>query len=326
MDNESDEDWFRFKAVAGQAYHIDGEGQTIEASSVTLFESDGKTKAWVVHGGRAWRGWDRKWAAPDSNEYYLAVLSLVGPVGDYVFSVRPIAGDNDDHGDHAPTVTRVQLGEIVDDVLERAFDQNWFRFRTKAGETYNIVLNHSTIYFQPVTLFASDGVTQVHEYTPRGGLPATGTFMPWVAPNNGDHFWVCQSPDADTGAYTVAVHQGGLSEDDHGDSAQTATVIEVGQTASGVLDHRADFDYFRFTAEEGQHYEILATYGFSQDPRISLHGPDGVGTQEGNDQASGRRQDQKYIQWVAPTSGVYYVVQWSPGGGVGPYAVTVTAG
>ena len=117
-----------------------------------------------------------------------------------------------------------------------------------------------------------------------------------------------------------------MSEDDHGDSAQTATVIEVGQTASGVLDHRADFDYFRFTAEEGQHYEILATYGFSQDPRISLHGPDGVGTQEGNDQASGRRQDQKYIQWVAPTSGVYYVVQWSPGGGVGPYAVTVTAG
>ena len=58
MDNESDEDRFRFRAVAGQAYHIDGEGQAIEASSVTLFESDGKTKARVVHGGRAWRGWD----------------------------------------------------------------------------------------------------------------------------------------------------------------------------------------------------------------------------------------------------------------------------
>ena len=51
MDNESDEDWFRFKAVAGQAYHIDGEGQTIEASSVTLFESDGKTKAVHPMGG-----------------------------------------------------------------------------------------------------------------------------------------------------------------------------------------------------------------------------------------------------------------------------------
>ena len=326
MDNESDEDWFRFRAVAGQAYHIDGEGQTIEASSVTLFESDGKTKASVVHGGRAGRGWDRKWAAPDSNEYYLAVLSSVGHVGDYAFSVRPIAGGSDDHGDHAPTATRVQLGEIVDGVLERAFDQDWFRFRTKAGETYNIVLNHSTISFQPVTLFASDGVTQVHEYSPRGGLPTTGTFIPWVAPNNGDHFLVFQSPDADTGAYTVAVHQGGLSEDDHGDTARTATVIEVGQEAVGVLDHRADFDYFRFMAEEGQQYEILGSYGFSQDPRISLHGPDGVTDQEWNFEASGRRQDRKYIQWVAPSSGVYYVVQWSPVGGVGPYTVTVTAG
>ncbi len=109
---------------------------------------------------------------------------------------------------------------------------------------------------------------------------------------------IFQSPDADTGAYTVAVHQGGLSEDDHGDTARTATVIEVGQEAVGVLDHRADFDYFRFMAEEGQNYEILGSYGFSQDPRISLHGPDGVTDQEWNFEASGHRQDRKYIHWV----------------------------
>ena len=326
IDYETDADYFRFQAEAGQAYQIEVADQTLDYPRVTLYQSDGTTRAGGYSGGQ-W-GSDIRWRVSDSGVYYLVVVSPQGNIGAYSLTVNAIASGGDDHGDDALTATAVSLGKVLDGTLDNSLDRDYFRFEAEANQTYNMRLNHFTTTFQPVTLLASDGVTPVHEYWP-SDRQTTGSFIPWVAPESGYYFLVFHSPDGDTGDYTLVILPGAIGDDDHGDIPVVATALPAGQGVEGALDHRDDFDYFRFQAEAGQRYEIAADYDSESythgtpDPRVSLYHPDGVNP-ETRYVASGRRESGKYIQWVAPVSGQYYVVMWSPKGDIGPYTVTVT--
>ena len=110
--------------------------------------------------------------------------------------------------------------------------------------------------------------------------------------------------------------------DDHGDDIDDATVAAVGADVRGALDYDGDIDYFRFTAEEGQLYQIDVALGSLPDSVLVLLGPDGwelaYNDNHGDSWAS-------RVVWLAPESGVYYLVVESSGfDDVGTYTLTVS--
>ena len=63
--------------------------------------------------------------------------------------------------------------------------------------------------------------------------------------------------------------------DDHGDDIDGATTTAVGAPVEGVVDYEGDSDYFRFTAEEGQLYQIDVSLGTLPDLYLELLDSDG---------------------------------------------------
>ncbi len=328
LDYQGDVDYFRLQVEAGKGYLVEVENQTLDYSRVSLFEFDG-TGLRAESGSARYglRGAYAQWIPAKSGDNFIAVESEAGNTGSYILIITAFGGDVDDHGDDPSTATPISVGQLVEATLNDVSDKDYFRFRADADRSYNIRLNHTTTYHQPVTIFTSDGVTPIHEFSP-SGLQATSSFIPWVAPESDDYFILFHSPDGDTGDYNLVLLSGG-SGDDHSDDSTSATKLTLGQSVHGALDHEDDFDYFLFQTEAGRRYEVAIDYdGFSftapePDPRVSLFGPNDVNL-ETPFVASSRRQSGKYILWETQSSGHYYVVVWSPQGDVGPYSVTVT--
>ena len=111
--------------------------------------------------------------------------------------------------------------------------------------------------------------------------------------------------------------------DDHGDEAAVATEIAVGEVAEGSLDYRFDFDYFRFSIEEGHVYQVSVAHDTLRPSSIYVYAPDGQTPTSRliRDRVStGLR-----ILWEAKHSDEYYFAVHNFGGKVGQYKLTINA-
>ena len=76
--------------------------------------------------------------------------------------------------------------------------------------------------------------------------------------------------------------------DDHGNDFDDATVAAVAMDVEGVIDYEGDSDYFRFTAEEGQLYQIDVALGTLDDSdRMTCYDGDGSATGRSTDDHGG---------------------------------------
>lgn len=104
-------------------------------------------------------------------------------------------------------------------------------------------------------------------------------------------------------------------EDDHSDTRDGATSINVGETVEGMVDYEGDFDFFRFDAQQGKVLKIDVELGLEADWTIALY--DSAGSQL--DLAITAP-----IFWEAPDISVYYVELNVWTAETGPYALTVS--
>ena len=107
--------------------------------------------------------------------------------------------------------------------------------------------------------------------------------------------------------------------DDHGDDIDDATVAAVGADVEGAIGYLGDTDYFRFTAEEGQFYQIDVALGTLDDSIVYLYDGDGSFL-DNNDDHGGTYASRLF--WEAPSSGERYVTV--EGYGIGTYTLTVS--
>lgn len=115
--------------------------------------------------------------------------------------------------------------------------------------------------------------------------------------------------------------------EDHGDNRATATRVTVDTTVQGALEDALDTDYFRFTAEAGDSFNIVLNHGVFFDNAadreafanlyVRLHRPDGRPAQslEQEDRLTSTLQ----VEWTAPVTGEYYLSVESPHGVAGTY-------
>ena len=111
------------------------------------------------------------------------------------------------------------------------------------------------------------------------------------------------------------------TRDDHGDSADEATFVTVGDAVTGRLSDGRDVDYFAFAAERGQTYRIDVDLGTLDDSIAALY--DAASRELEFDDDGGEAFGSR-ITWAAAESGTYYVAV-SGWGGAGSYTLTVTA-
>jgi hypothetical protein len=178
-------------------------------------------------------------------------------------------------------------------------------------------------FFGPEFVAAAQALEQVREDLPQetvAVLEASGCYLA-IAP----------SPEG-LGGPSIDMDQGSVSgqSDDHADSFDQATLIEVGEAVDAGLDYAFDLDFFVFRAEEGVFYQIDVAPGTLADSLLTLYQADPSQDQAGlfqityNDDhgaSAGSR-----IVWMAPAAGEYYVEVSSPfGDGTVTYTLAVTA-
>lgn len=136
------------------------------------------------------------------------------------------------------------------------------------------------------------------------------------------HRWTSAAVEPATPAETptpaIPTPQASASTDDHGNDADTAAAVSIGESIDGVIDYDGDVDVFAFEAVEGELYQIDVSLGDLGDSVATLFDADGQELAS-NDDHDGTLASR--IVWEAPSTGSYYV--GAGGDGTGSYTLTV---
>ena len=258
------------------------------------------------------------------------------PVTPTATEARDAPATRDDHGDTADEATFATLGEAVTGVLGHGRDVDYFAFAAERGETYRIDVDLGTLEDSFATLYDSG-------LRPLGvdddGGESLGSRITWTAAESGTHYVAVEGWGSDTGSYTLTVTAVDdapatrapatrapattvpETRDDHGDTADEATLVRVGDAVAGVLGHRGDIDYFAFAAKRGETYRIDVDLGTLDDSVAALFDSDSRQLEFDDDggESLGSR-----IIWTAAESGTYYVAVAGWGSDTGSYTLTIT--
>ena len=132
----------------------------------------------------------------------------------------------------------------------------------------------------------------------------------WNFRVRGDYYIAATMEPEGFGGFTLLVFS---TEDDHGDSVEGATAVEVGETVRGVVYPEDDPDFFVFEAESGKFYEISVA-GNLYDAGIDL-----FDSNKAHLESFGSR-----AVWKVEKAGQYYVEVTGGWGSTGSYTLSVS--
>ena len=274
-----------------------------------------------------------KHTPPDREEEFREVYRRLHS-GAFAFPEMDI---QDEHGGTPSKATAIDVGQVVEGVLDYPGDIDLFRFKPEAGRKYRLKVDHERLKASGISLYfyLQDGT-----YADRPGnlIPRlwnwksrrqtlSGPQILWVAPSSFERYFAVENFGGETGPYTLTITEVEDIGDDHGDSLSTATDISLGVDVAGVVDDDFDFDYFSFNAVEDRRYQIEVVPGTLQSFRTRLHTANNAFLWNWNNlypdyEADGPGEFMR--SWKAPDSGVYYLAVDGYNDNLGTYTVRVT--
>ena len=314
ISREGELDVFRFTAQEGQLYQIDVELGTLDYVYLSLRGSDGRE---LTSGDdlRDSPGHRIIWKAPSTGHYYLAATEW-GSLGSYTLTVSPAI---DDYPDAIERAAAIDVGTPVHGAIDYVGDVDAFRFAAQAGQTYRIELGTLSSSLLRLWETSDYSLASGGNYFSNGGPPAS--LIVWKAPRSGDFYvTVTGNQDDSTGSYTLAVSVAD-PDDDHPDIVEAAATVQMGTSVPGTIDYVGDVDAFRFTAQEGQLYQVGIDLGTLGDWLIALLDPSGEHPAPNHIFES---HDGSPIVWEAPSASDYYIAVEGRLGSTGSYSVTVS--
>ena len=325
MGQLNDRDYFKFTANEGQVYRIDASSQLQDnRPDVVLHGPGGPLQEARSFSGQGSDTERILWVAPTQGDYYISVESRYGSsIGSYALRVVSITDIVDDHSDGAANATGLSIGETVGGALDYEFDLDYFKFSAEEGQGYRVNIDYGTLGHSNPRLYASDGFTPepLDKYTHEDH---NGYRLVWMAPESGTYHLEVKSFLGATGEYTITVTAVEAGTDDHGDDAETATDISIGETVQGFMDYEFDLDYFRFTAVEGQEYLIQVDHETLGHSRVNVYAADGI-TESSPYSSSSSLNGGATHRWIADTSSDYFVEVDSSSGNLGAYTILIDA-
>ena len=316
-DYEGDVDFFAFVAEGGTIYQIGVGLGTLEDAWFSLYgpfpDYDEIYTASSYGSGQTTSIY---WQSPHNDMVFVSV-SGEGGTGDYSFFVNA-ADLHDDHANIRGKGTALSVGQEAWGELEFLGDVDAFRLDAEEGTVYEVSLDLETLEWAALEVedIYGDLVTTADADAGRGRHRASAA---WKSEMTGVHYIYVQGPDG-TGTYSLSAR---AWQDDHGDSSETATAVQVGEYIKSRIDIEQDIDYFVFQAEEGASYLIESEQGDLADIELSLLDRRGEIASDGSyhDDPPAR------IYWEAPAAGEYWVAVEGTGRGreesTGTYGIMV---
>ena len=243
--NPPDLDAFSFVAVAGEAYDIEVEFGTLDDVIMQLRDAQGKWLGRFDEEKFTWHAWK-------SGDYLVYLYSPDG--GTYTFTISN-SDYRDDHGDDEENATELEFGETVSGMIGFDAGYHWysvvrsdgdpdvFSFVTERGQIYQIDIELGSLLRSRFKLFDPSGDI----------LKTVDTHLLWEAESSGKHYVMVSG--LGVGDYELTVDRFEYSND-YGSDFASATPIEVGEDLPGTIGVATERDFFRFTATEGEVYEI----------------------------------------------------------------------
>ena len=199
-----DFDYFTFQAEEDQKYNITVNHESLGASSITLYDPDGRTQGRWKSLTREPSGPRMQWLAPSSDEYYFAVQNFGGKTGGYTLTVTPVAPIDDDHGDAIASATSISLGEVVQGTIDDDFDYDYFQFQAVEGESYRIAIDLGTLEYNHHHLYTADGVPHDYGY-PSWDNGVWSEIGEWTPSISGTFYLAIDGAYGSVGSYTVTI-------------------------------------------------------------------------------------------------------------------------
>ena len=240
--------------------------------------------------------------------------ATVGPEVVPVATAGAAGDSDDDHANNIGDATAIAVGEAVAGTVGSVNDVDHFRFTAQEGKRYQIDVGMGTLPDSWVYLVDSEDRELAFNDDFEDSLASR---IIWAAPASGDYFLVVGG--FGVGTYTLAVAHSDIV-DDHGDALDAATSIAVGEAVAGAVDFDDDVDYFGFTAQEGQLYQIDVALGTLPDSWVRLLDSEGRELAYNDDFGDSWASR---ILWVSPASGDYYLAVGDYEGDLGTYTLTV---
>jgi len=308
LETGGDMDYFFLQATAGRTYqiltsHLDNGTDTV----LYLLDADGLAILAVDDDGGTNGGSRIEWAAPFDGTYFIMVrhAQATSGTGCYALSVSTLQVD--DHGNDTLTATPISVGGSLSGFHEITDDVDVFLFTTEAGYAYAITLEKTSGDGEArLDLLHGETTDILTSATANGGSAR----VTWAAPSSGAQFLAVRA-DGGAGGYRLTVSQEGYEDDFPNSAATAADLASLGLTAIGRLEVPEDADWFRFQARGAGDYRLVLDADGSV--RMNLVGLDGETVLEETATVSA---DGLELDWMAPSSGAYFVELTSTAGDV----------
>lgn len=238
----NDEDYFRLDLPRKTTVAFSGTG----SGATTLLRMDGEHETCLASHFQG-QGTTRRELAQGA--YFLRVTGF-GQGESYDLLVHEAAPD--DHGDMPETATELPLGASVSGEIDQAGDIDFFRLELSKRTALEIVGQGLELAL-PIRI--CDPEQRDLDFALAGGDGAGESAWFRRELETGIYYLAVRS-NFGQGPYEIGVRETAL--DDHGDSPASATHLALGQLATGSIDPRGDFDYYRFDLPRQMHVTLSA--------------------------------------------------------------------
>ena len=318
LERAGDVDYFRFEVAEAGSLTVETTGATN-----TVGYLGGATGGWLSRDDDAGaNGNFRIVRQVTAGTYYVAVVGANGrtATGVYTLAVRFISGGGgggraDDHGNTRGQATRIGSNTIVEGVLERRGDVDYFQLTVTRAGTLEVETSGTTDTFG----YLGEATGRWLSQNDAGGWDDNFRIERQVTAGTYYVAVVGGAGRTQTGAYTLATTLTvPPAPDDHGNTVERATGIGLNSTTAGSIEQVDDVDYFRVVITQAGTLTV-ETSG-TTDTYGSLWVPTD-GTWVLNDDA-GVGRNFRIVEQV--TAGTYYVVvEGSHENALGPYTLHV---
>ncbi|MBS0384273.1 MAG: PPC domain-containing protein, partial [Proteobacteria bacterium] len=331
-----DSDWYRLHVERGQIYHLTLDGVSSDSSpqpldtTLAIHGPDGQQLAFNDDTNGSLNS-ALDYAPAQTGDVFVEAKAFSDTAtGPYRLTVTATALPPDTVGNDASTRAHISAGAPVNGTLDYGGDVDWYRFSARAGQMYAITLAGAQGAANPLAdpllrVLDARGVEIASNDDSEGSLNSSLNFIP---SRSGDVFVSAQSyGDQGVGAYTLNIAATTLPPDDASADSGTRGRVDVGASVNGALDYPGDHDWYRVRLEQGQSYRFSLNGSGAHalgDPLLRIR--DARGQELAMDDDSGEGYN-SYLEFIAPTTGVYYLeAQAYDQSAVGGYTLAAAAG
>ena len=264
-----DQDFFKFITNIGAIYEFSLVGDVnsdneLKDPFLAIIDSEGEYLALNDNWGNTL---DAKATilSSTSGTIFVAASSLSeenNPTGNYVLNVKALeVGIDDDHLGDISTTSRINISEVADGEIGVFDEADFFVVEVAEGEAYSFRVGglsseFGTLPDSEITLFDANGNWLF--YNDDGDIGKDSFIYSFTPEYSGDLFVSVEgfNFENDRGTYKLLVENSEPIIDDHGNSADAASVLAVGEPKSGELEFGDTYDVFKVSLEPNQVYDV----------------------------------------------------------------------